>query len=73
MRIFFGEKARAVFRLSGTGTDGATLRAYLERYEEGPGELARDPQEALASVAAAATEIAGIHARLGRDRPNVRT
>ncbi len=73
VRIVFVESARAVFRLSGTGTVGATLRVYLERYEEGSGELDLDPQEALAAVAAAATEIAGIHARLGRDRPDVRT
>ncbi len=73
VRMIFEENARAVFRLSGTGTDGATLRVYLERYEEGSGELALDPQEALAEVAAAATEVAGIHARLGRDRPDVRT
>ena len=73
VRIVFEENARAVFRLSGTGTVGATLRVYLERHEEGSGELALDPQVALAAVAAAATEIAGIHARLGRDRPDVRT
>ena len=73
LRIFFEENARAVFRLSGTGTVGATLRVYLERYEEGSGELDLDPQEALAAVIAAATEIAGIGARLGRNAPDVRT
>ena len=73
LRIFFEEDARAVFRLSGTGTVGATLRVYLERYEEGSGELGLDPQEALAPVIAAAEEIAGIRARLGRDVPDVRT
>ena len=73
LRIFFEENARAVFRLSGTGTVGATLRVYLERYEEGSGELDLDPQETLAPVIVAATEIAGIRARLGRDGPDVRT
>ena len=73
LRIFFEENARAVFRLSGTGTVGATLRVYLERYEEGSGELSLDPQEALAPVIAAAGEIAGIRARLGCDGPDVRT
>ena len=73
LRIFFEGNARAVFRLSGTGTVGATLRVYLERYEEGSGELDLDPQEALAPVIAAAAEIAGIRARLGRDGPDVRT
>ena len=60
-----------MLRLSGTGTVGATLRVYLERYEEGSGEL--DPQEAVAAVIAAAAEIAGIRARLGRERPDVLT
>ena len=73
LRIFFEENARVVFRLSGTGTVGATLRVYLERYEEGSGELNLDPQEALSAVIAAAAEIAGIRARLGRDEPDVRT
>ena len=73
LRIFFEENARAVFRLSGTGTVGATLRVYLERFEEGSGELGLDPQQALAPVIAAATEIAGVGARLGRETPDVRT
>ena len=73
LRIFFKENARAVFRLSGTGTVGATLRVYLERFEEGPGDLGLDPQEALAPVIAAAAELAGIRTRLGRDGPDVRT
>ena len=73
LRIFFEERARAVFRLSGTGTVGATLRVYLERFEEGTGELDLDPQETLRPVIAAAAEIAGIRESLGRDEPNVRT
>ena len=73
LRIFFEENARAVLRLSGTGTVGATLRVYLERYEEGSGELDLDPQETLAPVIAAATEIAGIRQWLGRVEPDVCT
>ena len=73
LRIFFEEDARAVFRLSGTGTVGATLRVYLERYEEGSGELSLEPEEALAPVIAAAAEIARFRARLGRNAPDVRT
>ena len=73
VRIFFDENARAVFRLSGTGTAGATLRVYQERFEEGSGELGLDPQQALSPVIAAASDIAGIPARLGRAAPDVRT
>lgn len=73
LRIFFGENARAVFRLSGTGTVGATLRVYLERFEGGSGGLSLEPEEALAPVIAAAGEIADFRARLGRDAPDVRT
>ena len=73
LRIFFEENARAVFRLSGTGTVGATLRVYLERYEDGSGELSLEPEEALGPVIAAAAEIADFRARLGRDAPDVRT
>ncbi len=73
VRIFFAEGARAVFRLSGTGTAGATLRVYLERYEPDPARHGLDPQEALARVAAAADALAGVRERLGRDAPDVVT
>lgn len=73
LRVFFAENARAVLRLSGTGTVGATLRVYLERFEDDPARLEGDPQESLAAVITAVEEIAGIAARLGRDRPDVRT
>ncbi|MCG6858804.1 MAG: alpha-D-glucose phosphate-specific phosphoglucomutase [Salaquimonas sp.] len=73
IRIFFGETARAVFRLSGTGTVGATLRVYLERFEPDPERQNDEPQSALAPVIAAANEIAGIAERLGRDGPDVMT
>jgi phosphoglucomutase len=73
LRIFFRENARVVFRLSGTGTVGATLRVYLERFEDDPARLDEDPQDALRAVIAAAAEIADITARLGREVPDVRT
>jgi phosphoglucomutase len=73
IRIFFAEGARAVFRLSGTGTVGATLRVYLERFEADPKKMNEDPQAALAQVIAAAGAIAGIAERLGRNAPDVRT
>ncbi|HRM74739.1 MAG TPA: alpha-D-glucose phosphate-specific phosphoglucomutase, partial [Paracoccus sp. (in: a-proteobacteria)] len=62
-----------VLRLSGTGTEGATLRVYLERVETDPARLQDDPQSALASIIAAADEVAGIRERTGRDAPDVIT
>ncbi|WP_422368491.1 alpha-D-glucose phosphate-specific phosphoglucomutase [Pelagibius sp.] len=73
LRLVFAENARAVLRLSGTGTVGATLRVYLERFEDDPAQMALDPQEALAPVIAAVEEITGLRTRIGRDAPDVRT
>ena len=69
----FEGDARAVFRLSGTGTAGATLRVYLERLETQPDQMDMDPQDALADVIAAADAIAGIAQRTGRSAPDVIT
>ncbi|MEM1234790.1 MAG: alpha-D-glucose phosphate-specific phosphoglucomutase [Pseudomonadota bacterium] len=73
IRIFFKGGGRTVFRLSGTGTQGATIRVYLELLETDPNRLHRDPQEALASIIAAADTIAGIRERTGRHAPDVIT
>jgi phosphoglucomutase len=73
VRVIFEGGARFVMRLSGTGTDGATLRLYLERYAAGPQGLDLDPQEALAPVIAAAEQLAGIAAHTGRSAPDVVT
>jgi phosphoglucomutase len=73
LRLNFKENARAVLRLSGTGTVGATLRIYLERFEDDTLLLALDPQEALAPVIAAVEEIAQIRSNIGRTEPDVRT
>jgi phosphoglucomutase len=73
VRILFADGARAVFRLSGTGTEGATLRVYLERFEADTTRQDLDPQQALAGVIAAAEEIANIREITGRDAPDVRT
>jgi phosphoglucomutase len=73
VRVMFEGGARFVMRLSGTGTDGATLRLYLERYAPGPEGLDLDPQEALAPVIAAAEAIAGIAGQTGRTAPDVVT
>ncbi|OSP54965.1 alpha-D-glucose phosphate-specific phosphoglucomutase [Pseudoruegeria sp. SK021] len=73
LRIAFEGGARAVFRLSGTGTVGATLRVYLEDVEADPARQHADPQEALATIIAAADAIADIKGKTGRDAPDVRT
>jgi phosphoglucomutase len=72
-RILFEGGSRVVLRLSGTGTEGATLRVYLERYVPGPEGLDADPQDALAPIIAATEEIVGIRARTGRQGPDVIT
>ncbi len=73
VRIKFEDGSRIVLRLSGTGTQGATLRLYLERYAPGPDGLHHDPQEALAPVIRAAHALAGIAAHTGRTVPDVIT
>ncbi|MEM1149363.1 MAG: hypothetical protein AAGI03_02235 [Pseudomonadota bacterium] len=73
LRILFGDMARLVFRLSGTGTTGATLRVYLERHEPDPSAQIGDTQKALGQVIRAAETLAGIRRRLGRDAPDVIT
>ncbi len=73
VRVDFAGGARIVYRLSGTGTVGATLRVYLERLETDPARLALDPAEALGPVIRAADEIAGIGRHTGRERPDVTT
>jgi len=73
LRIGFGGGARAVFRLSGTGTVGATVRVYLEALEEDPAAMNRDAQEALSDVITAAEAVSGLKAKTGRDGPNVIT
>ncbi|MCA0272410.1 MAG: alpha-D-glucose phosphate-specific phosphoglucomutase [Proteobacteria bacterium] len=73
LRVSFTDGSRLVLRLSGTGTEGATLRLYLERCAAGPEGLTEDVQAALAPVIAAAEELAGIRAITGRERPDVVT
>ncbi len=73
VRIFFEGGARIVFRLSGTGTEGATLRIYLERYEPPTGKLDAEVQPMLAELAAAAGELTDLAARTGRKQPDVIT
>jgi phosphoglucomutase len=73
IRIGFESGSRIVFRLSGTGTAGATLRVYLERFEPDPARHDLATQEALADLIKAADELAGITRHTGRDAPTVIT
>ena len=73
IRVGFSDGSRIVYRLSGTGTEGATLRVYLERYEGRPEHQHADAQEALADLIAIADEIAGVRRHTGRERPTVIT
>jgi len=73
LRIFFEGGARLVFRLSGTGTSGATLRIYMERYEPDPAHHDQNTQIALAPLMEAAEALAKIDKWTGRDAPTVIT
>jgi phosphoglucomutase len=71
VRIYFKDGSRVVYRLSGTGTQGATLRIYLERYEPDPARQALDSGAVLAGLARVAAELAELPARTGRTAPSV--
>ncbi len=73
VRILFEGGSRVVFRLSGTGTTGATLRVYIERYEPDPARHGMETQAALADLIATADTLAGIGERTGRAAPTVIT
>jgi phosphoglucomutase len=73
IRILFEGGARIVYRLSGTGTEGATLRVYLEAYEPDPARHDQDPQVALQPLIRIGDQVAGIRERTGRDAPSVIT
>ncbi len=73
IRIFFEGGGRVVFRLSGTGTSGATLRVYLERYEGNEKKHDVETQTALAELIEAAEELTNLKQRIGREAPSVIT
>ncbi len=73
VRILFADGSRIVFRLSGTGTQGATLRVYIERYEPADGDLDQQTDDALAPLVAAAETLASIREHTGRNEPDVIT
>ena len=73
VRILFEDGSRIVFRLSGTGTVGATLRVYLEQFEADPARHNLDVASVMAPIAAAAVAVAEIPAFTGRLKPDVVT
>jgi phosphoglucomutase len=73
IRIGFTDGSRLIFRLSGTGTKGATLRVYLESYEPDSSKHDVDPQVALAELISLAEEVAQIRKFTDRDAPTVIT
>jgi phosphoglucomutase len=73
IRIGFTDGSRIVFRLSGTGTQGATLRVYIESYEPDETKHNLDTQEALAPLIAVADEVAQIRSFTQREAPTVIT
>jgi phosphoglucomutase len=73
LRLLLNDGSRVVLRLSGTGTQGATLRVYLESYVPPEGNLHQDPQQALADLIGAIDGLAEIRARTGMERPTVIT
>ena len=73
IRIYFEGGGRAVFRLSGTGTEGATIRVYLEKLEMASSAMNLSPQEALSDIIAAADAVAELSAKTGRSKPDVIT
>jgi phosphoglucomutase len=71
--VAFVGGSRLVLRLSGTGTEGATIRLYLERYEPAGGNLDGDTAAMLTDLVAAAEALAGIARLTGRTAPDVIT
>lgn len=73
IRIGFSNGSRIIFRLSGTGTVGATLRIYVEKYERDVAKLEQDSAEALAELVEIAEILCEVKKRTGRTEPNVIT
>ncbi len=73
IRVLLEGGSRIVFRLCGTGTAGATLRLYLERFEPEPAGHAQDTRKALAELVETAETLAQIEKRTGRSAPTVIT
>ncbi|MGE0241934.1 MAG: alpha-D-glucose phosphate-specific phosphoglucomutase [Parvibaculaceae bacterium] len=73
IRFLFKDGSRIIYRLSGTGTQGATVRVYIERYEPDPAKQGGDTQAALSDLIQIARNLAEIETRTGRSAPSVIT
>ncbi|KAK8613884.1 hypothetical protein V6N13_101638 [Hibiscus sabdariffa] len=73
IRFMFEDGSRLVFRLSGTGSEGATIRLYIEQYEKDPSKIGRDSQEALAPLVEVALKLSKMPEFTGRSAPTVIT
>ena len=73
VRVLFEDGSRIIFRLSGTGTSGATIRLYLESYEADQAKHGMDAQDALADMIAAAGKVSQLQPLTGRNQPTVIT
>jgi phosphoglucomutase len=73
LRIRFSDGSRIIYRLSGTGTEGATLRVYIERYEQDPARHDQETQTALHDLIAFAGDVAEIETHTDRSEPSVIT
>ncbi|KAL4277964.1 hypothetical protein GQ457_03G010530 [Hibiscus cannabinus] len=73
IRFLFGDGSRLVFRLSGTGSEGATIRLYIEQYEKDSSKTGRDSQEALAPLVEVALKLSKMQEFTGRSAPTVIT
>ncbi|KAL8161255.1 hypothetical protein V2J09_012744, partial [Rumex salicifolius] len=73
IRYFFEDGSRLIFRLSGTGSEGATIRLYIEQFEKDPSKTGRDSQEALAPLVDVALKLSKMEEFTGRSAPTVIT
>ncbi|MBN3302189.1 phosphoglucomutase-1 isoform X1 [Amia ocellicauda] len=73
LRLIFSDGSRIIFRLSGTGSAGATVRLYIDSYEKDPQKIYQDPQVMLAPLVTIALKISQLHERTGRTGPTVIT
>lgn len=73
IRYLFEDGSRLVFRLSGTGSEGATIRLYIEQYEKDPSKIGRESQDALGPLVKAALKLSKMEEFTGRSAPTVIT